>query len=215
MSYADLRRGKAYIYETRGRLMDRWKGVRHCGRKLGAGLVFLGLVLPEVCIAQPARRTDVVLEQLSRLAEGQRQFIEEQRRFAERLTRVEEGQRQLGERLARIEEGQRLLGERITHVEEGQRYLIDRFARVEEGQRQLGERFDNLWTLVITSFGALLAGMFALVGFVLWDRRTALAPAVRQIEELQERERRLEEVLRRYAVKSPDLAEELRKAGML
>lgn len=166
------------------------------------------ILLPAVGVAQPARKVDAVLGQLSRLEEGQRQL-------GNRLTRVEEGQRELGERLARIEEGQKQLGERFARMEEGQRYLIDRFARVEEGQRQLGERFDNLWTLVITSFGALLAGMFALVGFVLWDRRTALAPAVRQIEELRERERRLEEVLRRYAAKSPDLAEELRKAGML
>jgi len=157
------------------------------------GFVFL-ILFPGVGGAQPAQRTDAVLEQLARLAEGQHQ---------------------LGERLARVEEGQRQLDERLTRMEEGQRYLIDRFARVEEGQRQLGERFDNLWTLVITGFGALLTGMFALVGFVLWDRRTALAPAVRQMEELQERERRLEEVLKRYAAKSPELAEELRKVGML
>lgn len=172
------------------------------------GPVFFSLLLPGVGMAQPARRTDVVLEQLSRLAEGQRQFIEEQRRFGERLARVEEGQRQLGERLSAIEEGQRQLREAQSH-------LAERFARVEEAHQQLAARFDNLWTLIITSFGTLLAGMFALVGFVLWDRRTALAPAVRQMEDLQERERRLEEVLRRYAVKSPDLAEELRKAGML
>ena len=29
----------------------------------------------------------------------------------------------------------------------------------------------------------ILAGMFALVGFVIWDRRTALAPAVKKVEE--------------------------------
>lgn len=37
-------------------------------------LLFL-ILLPGVGVAQPARRTDVVLEQLSHLAEGQRQFI--------------------------------------------------------------------------------------------------------------------------------------------
>jgi hypothetical protein len=34
--------------------------------------------------------------------------------------------------------------------------------------------------------------MFALVGFVLWDRRTALAPAVKKMEMLEEREGRLQ-----------------------
>jgi len=32
----------------------------------------------------------------------------------------------------------------------------------------------------------------SLIGFVLWDRRTALAPAVRRMDDMHERERRLE-----------------------
>jgi len=31
------------------------------------------------------------------------------------------------------------------------------------------------------------AGIFALIGFVLWDRMTALAPAIRKNRELEER----------------------------
>jgi DNA repair exonuclease SbcCD ATPase subunit len=182
---------------------------------LGIALVLWGLVFPAMSMAQPARRGDAGLEQLSRLEEGQRQL-------GERLTRMEEGQRQLGERLARLEEGQRQLGERLTQMEEGQRqlwegqrHLGERFVRVEEGQRQLGARFDNLWTLVLTGFGVLLSGMFALVGFVIWDRRSALAPAVRRVEELREREERLEAVLKEYARRSPELAEALKKMGLL
>ena len=58
-------------------------------------------------------------------------------------------------------------------------------------------------------------GMFALVGFVLWDRRTALAPTMNQVEDLRRRERDIEDVLRKYASREPELAEILRSLGLL
>jgi len=102
--------------------------------------------------------------------------------------------------------------ERLTRLEEGQKRLEQRIA---EGQRQLGQRLDELREFLLWGFGVTFAGIFALVGFVLWDRRTALAPAVRRIEELQERERRLEAALREYAAKAPELAEALKKVGLM
>jgi hypothetical protein len=45
-------------------------------------------------------------------------------------------------------------------------------------------------------FGLLFTSMIGLVGFVLWDRRSALAPAIRTTRELAEREERLESALR-------------------
>ncbi|MDI6792255.1 MAG: hypothetical protein QME81_05230 [bacterium] len=79
--------------------------------------------------------------------------------------------------------------------------------------------------------GILFAGMFAVltgvVGFVLWDRRTLLVPAVRKSEELEERfEKRNEEIekkaaqlekaIKQYALKKePGLAELLREGGLL
>ncbi|GBC82873.1 hypothetical protein HRbin10_02009 [bacterium HR10] len=98
--------------------------------------------------------------------------------------------------------------ERLTRLEEGQK-------RLEDGQRQLGQRLDEVREFLLWGFGVTFAGIFALVGFVLWDRRTALAPAVRRIEELQERERRLEAALREYAAKAPELAEALKRAGLM
>lgn len=61
----------------------------------------------------------------------------------------------------------------------------------------------------------MFAGMFALVGFVIWDRRSVLAPAVRQMEGLREREEKLEAALKEYARKAPELAESLKKMGLL
>jgi hypothetical protein len=102
--------------------------------------------------------------------------------------------------------------ERLTRLEEGQKRLEQRIDGV---QTNLGQRIDDIRDLVLWGFGITFAGMFALVGFVIWDRRTALAPAARRIEDLQDRERRLEEALKRLSKDDPKLAEILRSLGLL
>ncbi|KAF0120596.1 MAG: hypothetical protein FD151_1598 [bacterium] len=88
-------------------------------------------------------------------------------------------------------------------------------ARLEEGQKNLITRVDGLVNIILGGFGVVFAGIFALIGFVLWDRRTALAPAIRKNQELEERELRLEKALREYAQREPKLAEILRSVGIL
>ncbi len=113
--------------------------------------------------------------------------------------------REIIERLTRLEEGQDALGQRLEALERH----VDR--RLDD----LEQRLDGLERLMLGGFGMVFSGMFALVGFVIWDRRSALAPAVRGLEEMREREHRLEEVLRKYALRVPELAEELRRARLL
>ena len=96
----------------------------------------------------------------------------------------------------------------IARLEEGQNNLITRM----DG---LDKRMDGLANIILGGFGVVFAGIFALIGFVLWDRRTALAPAIRKNQELEERELRLEKALREYAQREPKLAEILRSMGIL
>jgi hypothetical protein len=99
--------------------------------------------------------------------------------------------KEIVKRLARLEEGLKSLEKRIDGVE-----------------KSLNQRIDDLRQLMLWGFGITFAGIFALIGFVIWDRRTALAPAVNRMD-------RLEAALKEYAEKSPDLAEALRKAKLL
>lgn len=142
------------------------------------------------------------------------------REIIERLTRLEEGQRSLEQRMA---EGFAALGQRL---DETNRRLDDisraLSQRLDDTNRALSQRLDDtsrrideLREYLLWGFGVMFAGMFVLMGFVLWDRRTALAPAVRRTEELQERERRLEAALKEYAATSPELAASLKKEGLL
>ncbi|MEW5768673.1 MAG: hypothetical protein AB1797_13865 [bacterium] len=83
--------------------------------------------------------------------------------------------------------------------------------RIDDLRQEMNTRIDNLQDLLYV----ILAGMFALIGFVIWDRRTALAPAVKKAKELEEREERIEKALKEYALQEPRLATVLRQVGVL
>jgi hypothetical protein len=91
-----------------------------------------------------------------------------------------------------------------TKVEEG-------FKRLEEGLKTTTQRIDDLRDL----FYVVMGGIIALVGFVMWDRRTALAPAIRRTRDLEERAERIERALRELARQDPKIAEVFKQAGLL
>ncbi|HJW85626.1 MAG TPA: hypothetical protein VJ440_03240 [Candidatus Brocadiaceae bacterium] len=74
---------------------------------------------------------------------------------------------------------------------------------------------DEIKEFMLWGFGVTFAGIFALIGFVLWDRRSALAPAIRKSCELEEREEKIEKALREIALKDSNVREALRHVGLL
>jgi hypothetical protein len=94
--------------------------------------------------------------------------------------------------------------ERLIRLEEGQKALNDRFGDMNDRFGDMNHRIDDLRGLLYV----ILAGMFALVGFVIWDRRTALSPAIR-------RTAYLEDALKEFAKKEPKMAEVLRHLGIM
>jgi len=99
-----------------------------------------------------------------------------------------------------------------TKIEEGTKSLEKRMV---EGQNSLQRQIDDLKTFMFWGFGILFGGMGLLIGFVIWDRRTALAPAVKKTEELEEKEEKIEKALKELATKDPKVAEALKHAGLL
>jgi len=112
------------------------------------------------------------------------------------------------EKLARLEEGQKGLNRRID--DQGKR-IDDLRSELKGDIGELGNRMDDLRNLVYV----VLAGIIALIGFVIWDRRTALSPVIRKTRELEERDELTVRVLKEYARKEPKMAEVLRSLGML
>ena len=99
-----------------------------------------------------------------------------------------------------------------TKVEEGQKSLQ---RQIDDLKTSTQRQFDNLCTLILWGFGILFGGMAMLIGFVIWDRRTALAPAVKKNKELEEREELLERALKEFAKQEPRLAEVLRTMRLM
>lgn len=73
--------------------------------------------------------------------------------------------KEIVERLSRIEEGQKSSEQRFTGLE---RRIDAVEARLEQ---KIDQRFGELRDFILWGFGVTFAGIFALVGFVLWDRR--------------------------------------------
>jgi len=116
------------------------------------------------------------------------------------------------ERLIRIEEGQKTLNQRIDELDKRLS------SRIDELDKRLGSRIDNLekrMDYLVNLIYVVLAGMFTLVGFVLWDRRSALAPAIRRTRDIEEREEKLERAIKEFALKNPDMKEILKSLGLL
>lgn len=80
-------------------------------------------------------------------------------------------------KLAKLEEGQNGLNRRID--DQGKR-IDDLRSELKGDIQALGNRMNDLKNLMYV----VLAGIFALIGFVIWDRRTALSPVVRKAREL-------------------------------
>jgi hypothetical protein len=87
--------------------------------------------------------------------------------------------------------------------------------RFTEFQGNMDKRFEQMMTfmwILASVFGGLVV---ATIGVTVWDRRTALAPALRLSRELEEREERIERALRELAQHDPQVAEALKHVGLL
>jgi hypothetical protein len=116
------------------------------------------------------------------------------------------------ERLIRLDEGQKALNQRIDDLDKRLG------GRIDDLDKRLGSRIDGLekrMDYLVNLIYVVLAGMFTLVGFVLWDRRSALAPAIRRTRDIEEREEKLERAIKEFALKNPDMKEILKNLGLL
>ncbi len=99
-----------------------------------------------------------------------------------------------------------------TKIEEG---LKGTNQRIEDLKKELKGDISDLKTFMLWGFGILFGGMGILIGFVIWDRRTALSPAIKKYKELEEREEKLERVFKELSTKDQNIAEALRHVGLL
>ena len=83
--------------------------------------------------------------------------------------------------------------------------------KFESQQRQL----DDIKALFYWGFGILITLFIFMLGYLIWDRRTALQPALDKATNAEAKSANLIRALREYSKKHADLAEILRTHGML
>jgi len=89
-----------------------------------------------------------------------------------------------------------------------------RFEQVDERGDGIERRLERLESVMMWGFGLLFSSMLGLFSFVLWDRKTALSPAIRKSRELEDREELIEKALKEYAKIEPRFADILRTLRM-
>ena len=90
-----------------------------------------------------------------------------------------------------------------------------RFESVDKQFMYQQKQIDDIKTLFYWGFGILISLLLFMFGYMIWDRRTAMQPALERSSITEENSRTLIAMLREYAKKHADLAEILRSHGIL
>jgi hypothetical protein len=109
------------------------------------------------------------------------------------------------ERLIRLEEGIKSVNQRIDGLEKSLNQRID----------DVKEEIRDLKTFILWGFGILFSGMGILMGFVLWDRRTAISPVIKRTRELEEENEKIYKVLKEMGKRDTKIAQILKQVGIL
>lgn len=155
--------------------------------------------------------------------------LEDRDRIIRLESKVEEGFRQIDKRFEQIDKRFEQIDKRFEQVDKRFEQIDKRFEQVDKRFEQIDKRIERLENIMMWGFGLLFTSMIALVGFVLWDRRSALQPVIRKnkeleeeltvtrkkTRELEEREARLERMLVAYAEKNPEFAQILKEMKLL
>lgn len=109
--------------------------------------------------------------------------------------------------------------ERLIRIEERMVTKEELKAEITAVRNELKAEIKDVRTdlkgFMLWGFGILFSGMGILIGFVIWDRRTALAPAIKKYKELEEKEELIEKALKEYAKTEPKLAEILKSMRLM
>jgi len=79
----------------------------------------------------------------------------------------------------------------------------------------MNNRIDDMKSFMLTGFVIIFTGIFTLLGFVIWDRRTAISPVVKKSKELEEKSDLTLKILKEYSKKEPKLAAILKSFNIL
>ena len=111
------------------------------------------------------------------------------------------------DRLIKVEERMKSLEKNIEIL----RKEIDVRFEAQNGKfESQDDRLNNIQTLLYF----VLGGMFGLIGFILWDRRTFIKPFNDKVKDVEDKNTRIINTLKEQAKNNPSLAEILKNTGI-
>ena len=90
-----------------------------------------------------------------------------------------------------------------------------RFESIDKQFMYMQKQIDDIKTLFYWGFGILITLFIFMLGYMIWDRRTALQPALDKATDADAKSTNLIMALREYSKKHADLADILRTHGIL
>jgi hypothetical protein len=112
------------------------------------------------------------------------------------------------DRIMRTEEQLKSTNEKIESL---RNEMNAKFEAVDQRFETMESKFDLIYWL----FGILFALILFFIGFIMWDRRTALYPIQDKTRDLDDRVVKLESLAREQARNDPAFADLLKLAGLL
>ncbi len=127
------------------------------------------------------------------------------------------------ERLTRLEEGQKNVKTSINDLKSELVNLKGEFkSDIDESRRELKGDIDELKIQQRISINDLrgllyivLAGIIALIGFVIWDRRSAISPVINKTREIDKKNDLTLTALKKFAIKEPRMGDVLKSLGLM
>jgi phosphoglycerate-specific signal transduction histidine kinase len=119
------------------------------------------------------------------------------------------------DRIMRTEEQLKSTNEKIESL---RNEINARFEAVDQRFDAVDQRFETMeskFDLIYWLFGILFALILFFIGFIMWDRRTALYPIQDKTRDLDDRVVKLESLAREQARNDPAFADLLKLAGLL
>jgi hypothetical protein len=93
--------------------------------------------------------------------------------------------------------------------------MDSKFDNVQKQFENVQRQIDQLRSLFYWGFGVLISLFLFNIGYTIWDRRTALKPALDKADSAEYRSLNITMALRDYAKDRPDLANFLKTHGLL
>jgi len=109
-----------------------------------------------------------------------------ERQTLEAIIKLKAGQRAIN---TRIDDMKNEVNTRFNDVNKRFNDVNKRFDDVNTRFDDVNTRFDDLFSLILGGFGILFAGIFGLIGYIIWDRNHALEKIKKEVITINKNER--------------------------